>query len=386
MSVGEGPVIVVGGGIAGLTTALAAERMLPGRDLLLLEQSAELTTVGAGILLWPNALAVLERLGICAGEVDRVGRRTGLDGVRTADGRWLRRLERSELDRRVGPSAAFHRAELVDLLRGRLSRTEVRLGAQVSRVSADGVVSWRTGGRDETERAGLVVAADGIRSRVRSTLWDVAPVSSGAVAARAVVDVATDVGVEVWGRGAVAGHLPLRGGRTYVYAARRGPWDGQDLDWLASWPGELPRLAEAVASAVRTGGSRPHVDRLSSLPPVRPWVRGRVALVGDAAHAMLPFLGQGACQGIEDAEALVHAVAASGDLTGYERARRRQAQTVARASATASRVALADGRAAALRDRLLPLAPDAAYVRQLARWAAPRPGAGRPVVAPVPAP
>jgi 2-polyprenyl-6-methoxyphenol hydroxylase-like FAD-dependent oxidoreductase len=385
MITADGPLVVVGGGIAGLTTALAAERMLPERRILLLEQSAELTTVGTGILLWPNALAVLERLGIRAEDVDRVGRRTGLDGVRAADGRWLRRLDRSDLDRCVGPSAAFHRAELVDLLRGRLTRTEVRLGAQVSRVSAEGVVAWTAGGRDRTERGALVVAADGIGSRVRSSLWGITPVSSGAVAARAVVDVATDVGVEVWGRGAVAGHLPLTGDRTYVYAARRGPWDGRDLDWLASWPGELPRLAAASVSAVRAGGSWPHVDRLSSLPPVRPWVRGRVALVGDAAHAMLPFLGQGACQGIEDAEALVHAFAC-GDLAGYELARRTQAVMVARASATASRVALADGRTAALRDRLLPLTPDAAYVRQLARWAAPRPTPASRSSAPVPAP
>ena len=362
--------VIVGGGIVGLTTALAAERALPSSDILLLERSPELSPVGTGIVLWPNALAVLERLGVTAADVDRTGLRISLEGIRTHRGRWLRRIDQAEVHGRIGASAAFHRAELVDLLRSRLTRTQVQLGAQVTGVRPDGQVDWTQVGSDHTVTGEVVVAADGINSLVRTAYWNVAPVPSRVVCLRAVIQSPSSAALETWGRGAVCGHMPLPGDRTYVYAARRAPWDGRDLSWLASWPGELPRLADAVSRGIREGRVRPHVDVLARLPALPTFVHDRLALVGDAAHAMLPFLGQGACQGIEDAEALVDAVA-SGDLGRYDTARRRRAQSVARASRTASAVALADGLLAAVRDRAVPMVPDKAYLRQLAGWAAP---------------
>lgn len=359
--------LVIGGGIAGLTTALAAERSLP-EPVRLLERSPSLEPVGAGIFLWPNALAVLRDLGIDAAAVDAAGQRGVLSGIRARNGRWVRRMDPEVMHRQLGSGAAFHRADLVELVRSRLTRTEITLGAEVESVRADGLVRWRDADTRHELTADVVVAADGLRSQIRTALWPQRPRASGVVCVRAVLDVDTAAAVETWGRGEVAGHLSLGRGRTYLYAARRGPWDGADLSWLASWPEPLPELAAAVARLRADDPSRVHVDELASLPAVRPWTKGRIALVGDAAHGMLPFLGQGACQGIEDAAALVAAIAA-GDLPAYERSRRPRAELVARSSASACRTIMADGPAAALRDRLVPLVPTTVSLSQLRRWA-----------------
>ena len=161
--------------------------------------------------------------------------------------------------------------------------------------------------------------------------------------------------------------MPIGAGRTYVYAARRAPWDGADLDWARSWPTLAPGLVEAVGAT----STDLIIGELASLPAVTPWTKGRVALLGDAAHAMLPFLGQGACQGIEGAGALIDTIASGTDLRVYEERRRARAMMVHRASQQASQVAMAGGALAVVRDAVVPLIPDRAFAAQLARLTTP---------------
>ena len=362
-------VVVVGGGITGLAAAVALEHLTDAR-VTLLERSPAPTAVGAGLLLWPNALSALAAMGLPAERVADASVTVPGAALRTSRGRPLSRMDPDQLAARLGHSAVIHRADLVDLLTTALRRTDLRFGATVESATPDGSVRWTGPAGQGSARADLVVAADGIGSGIRGRHWAAKPRSTRLVCTRVVVDVLTEELVEAWGRGALVGHAPLTQGRTYLYAARRRPWDGRDLGWLAGWPGPVPALATAATELAATAPDRVHVDTLADLPALDSWTRGRLVLAGDAAHAMLPFLGQGACQGIEDALALARACR-TGDLDAYERTRKPRADAVVSASRLVSRAALADGWLARARDAVMPLAPPSVTVRSLARWAAP---------------
>lgn len=350
-------VAIVGAGIAGLGTALAVERHGRGDEVDLFEQASDLTPVGAGIVLAPNAIRALVAAGVAEDDLDAIALRGVSGGIRRADGTWLSRVDVDTVTDRVGASAALHRADLVSLLADRLRHTRVHLATRVT-------VSQLTA-------YDVVVGADGINSRIRRDLSPgLEPVGSGIVAWRFVAEPgpgrASDErhGFEAWGNGELAGVVPLHDGRTYVYAARREPSGGAgaDLSWLDAWPDPLPDLVARVdpATVLR--------HELWSLPALPSFVgrtdRVGVALVGDAAHAMLPFLGQGACQGLEDAvELALHL----GDLAGYDAVRRQRAQTVQRRSAQAARIALLRGRGARLRDGVVRRVPQALVQRSLER-------------------
>lgn len=354
-------VAIVGAGIAGLGTALAIERHGRQVEVDLFEQAPDLTPVGAGIVLAPNAIRALVAAGVPEPDLDAIALRDVAGGLRGANGAWLRRIDIGAVSDRVGRSAALHRADLVTLLASRLRQTRVHLA---TRVTLSDLTAYD-----------VVVGADGIRSHVRQALFPrTEPVASGIVAWRFVADQDGGAraggrgGFEAWGHGDIAGVVPLYDGRTYVYAARREPLGGTsvDLSWLREWPDPLPAL---VAAADPAAVLRHDLWSLPALPsfmgrPDPGTGPARVALVGDAAHAMLPFLGQGACQGLEDAvELALHL----DDLAGYDAVRRPRAQAVQRRSAQASRLALLGGRAGLVRNAGVRLIPPALAQRGLER-------------------
>src|SRR5215472_8105947 len=149
--------IIIGGGIAGLASALALTRH--GWQVEVFERAPEFTEVGAGLSLWPNALRALDALGV--GEAVR-GRAVleGQGGIRDAAGRWLSRTDAAELERRYGPVVMIHRADLLAVLRAAVPQAALRPGITVSEVRPDGTVVY-SGGQ---AHADLVVGADGLSS------------------------------------------------------------------------------------------------------------------------------------------------------------------------------------------------------------------------------
>jgi 2-polyprenyl-6-methoxyphenol hydroxylase-like FAD-dependent oxidoreductase len=198
--------IIVGGGIGGLASALALTQ--EGWQVEVLERAPEFTEVGAGLSLWPNALRALDALGV--GEPVR-GRAVleGQAGIRDNAGRWLSRTDTAELERRYGPSAMIHRADLLAVLRAAVPADALRLGATVTGVRPDGTV-LHSGGESWAD---LVVGADGVRSVTRQSVWPDAPGPryAGYTTWRVVTaPVPVAESSESWGRGERFG-APQRG-------------------------------------------------------------------------------------------------------------------------------------------------------------------------------
>jgi 2-polyprenyl-6-methoxyphenol hydroxylase-like FAD-dependent oxidoreductase len=253
----------------------------------------------------------------------------------------------------------------------------VRTGARVLGASAgaDGVIVRTSEGERE---AALLVGADGLRSEVRASLLPGAPGprEAGPVAWRAVVSapwVPRTLTAETWGHGRRFGIVPLGDGRVYWFAATGREVTPDDLAaCFAGWHEPVERL---LAATPREAVLRHPIAYLPALPR---FAGDRWALVGDAAHAMTPDLGQGGCQALEDAVELGAALAGAGSvpsaLAAYDAARRPRAQSIARRSRVVGRIAQAAGPAAVVRDVAMHLTPARLTeqgVDRLLAWSAP---------------
>ncbi|MFB7368949.1 FAD-dependent monooxygenase [Streptomyces sp. NPDC056222] len=367
---------IVGGGIGGLAAAVALHRR--GWHVEVLERAPEFTEIGAGISLWPNALHALEALGL-AGAVRALGAIEAGGGVRDRRGRWLSRTDNAELARRFGhPLVVLQRADLLRVLAEALPADTLRPGSEVSAVREDGqrlVVDHR-GGRS---RPDVVIGADGLRSVVRRALWPEAagPRYAGYTAWRMVTEPIAEPpleGAATWGRGERFGYTALPGGRMYCFATASLPegraFGSSESEYaelvrrFGSWPDPVPALLDAVpVDAVLR-------HDLYDLPPLSSFTCGRVALLGDAAHAMTPNLGQGACQALEDAVTLAHCLDGTPDvaaaLRSYDQLRRPRTRAIARRSARLGVVGqLSWPPAVLLRDTAARLMPTRATLRSM---------------------
>ncbi|MGY1714138.1 FAD-dependent monooxygenase [Geodermatophilus sp. SYSU D01106] len=363
---------VIGAGIGGLAVAAGLQRA--GADVTVLERAAAAAPVGSGLSLFGNGLTALDALGLgdAVREVTVPGGGGLQAGQRRPDGAWLSRTPAAAVDR----LRVVHRADLHRVLEAALRPGTVRWGTAVAGTppSGDGVRL-----ADGTvEPADVVVAADGIRSRVRAG-WPGDPGLrySGYTAWRAVtgrpVDLRGAAG-ETWGRGLRFGMAPLAGGRVYWFAVATLPAGTVSGDehatvtrLVAGWHAPV---GELVAATPPEAVTRSDVYDLAG--PVPAFRRGRCVLLGDAAHAMTPDLGQGANQALEDAATLTRLLTGVTDrdvgaaLDAYDRLRRPRTRRIARRAHAVGQVAQARGPVASrLRDAVLRLTPPAAAARQL---------------------
>ncbi|MGE5134047.1 MAG: FAD-dependent monooxygenase [Gemmatimonadota bacterium] len=345
-----GRVAVVGGGIGGLAAAAFLRRA--GLTATVYEQAPALGEVGAGLVVAPNAARLLRRLPASFRLEDTgVKLETGWEFRRWADGKVLFAQQLGEAcARRYGEYTwTAHRADLLGVLQSALPAGAVELGRRCTGVTQDTGGVTLTFSSGSQVRADLVVAADGIHSVLRDQVAATAPPrESGLCAWRTLVPAgaappfARRPVQTLWlGYRRHLVHYPVSSGRliNIVAFSPAGHGDleswsaaGRVADLAAEFGGWDPRLAELIAAA-RQVGRWSVLDR----SPLPRWVNGRIALLGDAAHPMLPFYAQGAGQAIEDAAALAACLATgpwdpAAALARYERVRLPRATRVQEAS------------------------------------------------------
>lgn len=351
-----GRAVVVGAGVGGLATAIGLRRA--GWAVTVLERRAGPERYGTAFGIHPNAQAALDRLGL-GGALRARGVPYRHARIRRPDGRVLAALPLERIERRAGrPELLLSRPHLIDALL-----------AELARLGGADIAYGRAYEASAARGADLLVGADGINSAVRAARFGArsGPRELGSVAWIGTAGFETGVYGETWGDGRFFGMTPVEPGRT---------------NWYAVVPAAGAPEAVAPAEELRAAFADWHdpVPRVLADTDPRTWIRyrmrhlhpalpsftrtagtGPVALVGDAAHAMTPNLGQGACTALLDAEALTRAVAAHGAagppaaLRAYDGERRRSAQRVALASRTLHRFMTSGS--PALRDALVGLLP-----------------------------
>lgn len=368
--------IIVGAGIGGLTAAVALRRI--GWSVTVLERAPIIAEVGAGLTLWPNAMSALAALELDGKVEARAVRTISRGNLRTPRGRWIRRNHPED----VGV-LAVHRAELHAVLRSMLPESALHTDAEVLAVDGEKVLC-RCAGEEHELTADLVVAADGVNSVVRRTLWSGSAVFQGRTAWRGVTPSGSVWPVEeslTLGRGIQAGVLPLPDERVYWFITANAPEANREyadeqaeaLRQVQGWHDPIPTLIRA------TPPDQVLHNDLVDIDPLASFVKDRVVLLGDAAHAMTPDLGQGACQAIEDAVVLAASLADNdleAGLAEYDRVRRARVQPMTAAARASVRRSSSTSRLAhagmTLAARVVPPAKWRELTARWSDWQAPK--------------
>jgi FAD-dependent urate hydroxylase len=304
--------IIIGSGMAGLAAGIAMRQA--GYEVEIYEKTKKLRPAGAGISLWSNGIKVLNKLGL-GKEVAAIGGEMNRMEYRNHNGEVLNNVNLMPLVEQVGQRPyPVSRTDLQQMMLTAFGEADVRMGMRCVEVKQDADSATAIFEDGSTITGDLIIGADGIRSVVREYLngGKVEPRYAGYVNWNGIVEASPDLAEsDVWviyvGEGKRASMMPIGGNRFYFFMGCPKPKgtkvESKDIraelqETFVGWAQPVQNLIEKLDPE--------QVNRLeiSDIDPLPHLVKGRIALVGDSAHATTPTLGQGGCQAMEDAEVL----------------------------------------------------------------------------------
>lgn len=325
-------ILIIGAGIGGLSTALALKKI--GIHCTIYESAKEIKPVGAGIVLANNAMQVYDKLGI-RNKIESAGRK--ISSIKICDAS-LNTILNTDLDPfekkyRVY-NVAIHRAELQKILAEEFGYENIHLNKRVSKIEKDKtyILDFDDGSRVETE---ILIAADGIHSIVRNQLFEHAKIRDTkqrcwrGVCEYDASDKYNEEAFEAWGDGTRFGFVKLHGNKVYWFAVI----NENLMDDAKSVSSYFKNYhADVVAIIEATKKEDIYFNSIIDLEPIHTWQNGTACLIGDAAHATTPNMGQGACQAIEDAYVISKLLEKNTDFTfvfsEYQKLRMKKAHLV----------------------------------------------------------
>jgi len=330
--------LIVGGGIGGLAAAVGLRRV--GLETLVIERVCAIREVGAGLAVWSNGMNALRELGVehrvmaSASVIDRITSRTSM-------GRLITVNDFSEISRSAGaPCICVHRAVLQRILLEELPPACVRIGANC--IGFDDSTAILEGG--DRIAADVLIGADGIHSVIRDRLHGATlPRYAGYSCWRGICGDQRETPDPPWmavGAGTQFGVWPCGKGQLYWFLTKNAPQGTTrtkaDAFGLSHWAAPTPEIISATPEDAIVQND------IADRPPLSLWGRGRVTLLGDAAHAMTPNMGQGACQALEDAVVLANCLCrirpVEAALRRYEDLRILRTAAIVRKSKAAGRI------------------------------------------------
>jgi FAD-dependent urate hydroxylase len=381
-------ILIIGAGIAGLTSAIALHRT--GHDVRVFERYPQVEPLGAGLVLWSNAVGALRAIGL-EHAVHEIGNPLEVFSILDAEGRILAETDAGAIAQRIGtPTVAVDRGDLTSALLKALPEGVVQTHRELTGFQHGGNRVIATFADGTQESGDLLIGADGLRSTVRAQIHGPqAPRYAGYTAWRAISEnpgtgaIAPHQTFETWGNGLRFGWVPLTRNRVYWFAVKNAPENqtsdprGHKAELLELFGDWSDPIRATLENANETEIMRHDIyDR----PPITSWGIGPVTLAGDAAHPMTPNTGQGAAQAIEDAVVLADTLSRyrtiDGALRAYETQRIPRTKMITEVSHQLGQASqIAHPHVATLRNAIVRWVPDSISSRQIGSivdWKAPK--------------